>query len=313
MKVIVVHGIKRSNRWYEDLQAMEVVKQERIKIIPYDYGHFSGVKFIRKKKRQEIVDGFVTFYNNQISANEAPPSVIAHSFGTAVVFHAMKQYDVVKFDNIILCGSILNSRIDLRPYCESNQFNKIINDHGSKEWFVGYTRLLSKEYGNLGEVGFKDVPPQFKNRIINRASHKRHSDYFMPLSMQKNWINELIKSRAIQDFNIMILRKEVIDRIYLRSFQSDTPFEINSIRFNARIDLDGNYYAKYEFDGLNNTNIALENYNFATAADGIHDLNTMNFRVYDRHNNLLEFEEIEDYNHKKTIKIRLLNLGCSVC
>jgi ribosomal protein S18 acetylase RimI-like enzyme len=305
MKVIAVHGIRRTNKWYEDIEAMEIVNQERLKILPYDYGFFDIWKFVQKGKRNQIVDEFAQFYNDNIKPDELPPSVIAHSFGTAVVLEAMKKHNVIKFDNIIFCGSILNSKTDFRPYITNGQVSKLINDHGSQEWFVFVTRYLSKMYGKAGKTGFKDIPAIHKNKIINRNAFKGHSDYFLPLSMQKNWIEPLVQSRKIKDFDVRILRREVIDRIYDKSFQGDTIFEVNDISFHARIDLDGNYFAKYHAKGINNSVSIIDKYSFSTSADGMHDITKMKFRIYDEENNLLECDGEEDFSHKKVVKIRL--------
>lgn len=302
MKIVAVHGIQRVNKWYETLQAMEKVKTEKITILPYDYGYFSGFKFTKKSKRQKIVEGFAKFYSDNFKSNEALPSAIAHSFGTAVIFHAMDQYDVIRFDTIILCGSILNANIDLRKYFNTGQIKHIVNDCGAREWFVKYTWLLSKGYGELGKIGFQDIPPQFKESIQNRLADKSHSDYFLPLNMEVNWIDYLIKQSKKSEYDHRILRKDVIDRVYKKSFNGD--FEINSIKFNARIDSDGNYYAKYHAIGLNNSNSSIDNYLFITSADGIHNISTMNFRIYDEHNNRMQYDIVEDYNHNKIIKVR---------
>jgi ribosomal protein S18 acetylase RimI-like enzyme len=302
MKIVAVHGIQQENKWYETLQAMEKVKEEKLTILPYNYGYFSGFKFSRKSKRQNIVDGFAKFYSDNFKSNESLPSVIAHSFGTAVIFHAMDQYDVIKFDTIILCGSILNSKIDLRKYFNSGQIKHIVNDCGDREWFVKFSWLLSREYGQLGKIGFQDIPPQFKDCILNRQSQKSHSDYFLPKNMEVNWIDYLLKLNNKLVYDHRILRKDVIDRVYKKSFNGE--FEINNIQFNARIDRDGNYYAKYHAKGINNSNKSIENYLFTTSADGIHDISTMNFRIYDEDNNILLYDIIEDFNHNKIIKIR---------
>lgn len=304
MKLIVVHGIQRTNRFWEDLVNLDSVKNNKIEILPFDYDYFSGFRFAIPSQRRKIINRFAQFYSDNIKSTDQPPCVIAHSFGTVVVFEAMKTFDVVKFENVILCGSILHSKTDLRPFFEQKQINYLLNDYGTREWFIRGARILSKNFGRAGRVGFTDIPSHFKNKIENRKSHKAHSDYFLPLNMEVNWIGEVIKRIEFTDFNKNILHQRVIDRIYEKSFKFQNKTIINSLILNARIDLDGNYYAKYRINGLSQFG-EIKNYEFITMADGFHNLEKMNFKIYDNlSHNRLHFDEGTDINHKKSIIIK---------
>ncbi len=198
MKVFTVHGIRRKNRWYEEFEQLEGVRKGNIEIYKFDFGYFRIIDFISKRKREEIINKFCTFYSNKMMNSSIRPCVIAHSFGTYVVLMAMKKYDVIKFDKIIFCGSILNSETDFRVFLENGQVKTIINDYGEKEWFVKLTKWIVDEYcGDAGRVGFKDIPPKYKDMILNRKNYKEHSDYFLPLHMQENWLPHIAKSKRL--------------------------------------------------------------------------------------------------------------------
>ncbi|WP_406824127.1 GNAT family N-acetyltransferase [Pedobacter sp. KACC 23697] len=308
MKIITVHGIRRTNRWYENLPTFQEAKDHNLEILYFDYGYFSFWKFVRKKHREKILEKFCSFYSENIKDNKFPPSVVAHSFGTYIVYQAMKKYDVIKFDKIIFCGSILNEKTDFRPMIKNKQFAVLKNDHGSLEWFLKYTRrIIDKDCGKAGKVGFTDIPLDNINFIQNYESYKSHSEYFLPMHMKENWMKFFINGLSKFSYNHELLRPNIIDRIYENIELTAEPFLVNSISFFARIDTDGNYFAKYTKEGVNESNTTIEFLKFTTTADGFHDANIMNFLAYDKDNKKLNALIEKDINHQKVFKIYLNN------
>ncbi|QDK82618.1 GNAT family N-acetyltransferase [Spirosoma sp. KCTC 42546] len=308
MKVFAVHGIRRYDRWYEKFEQIPEVKKQGIEVVPFDYGFFSFGNFLIKKRREVIIDKFCKFYDENTQDTEFPPSVIAHSFGTYIVYMAMLRYDAIKFDKIIFCGSILNSNINFRSFFEKGQIQNLLNDIGARDWFIKFTRyLIDKNCGNAGEVGFMDIPPKYNSIFRNRPNNLRHSDYFLPLHMKGNWLPFLASSNNIFTYNKNILRREVIDRIYKNIESAKNNLDTNEVKFHARIDKAGNYYAKYEQLGLNNHTNTINSLEFSTTADGYHTVESMNFSVYDKDNSLLQYDIIEDVAFSKSIKVHLNN------
>ena len=310
MKVFTVHGIRRKHRWYENFEVLEGIKKNKIEILKFDFGFFTLWDFLRKSKRDEIIDKFCAFYSDKMLNSTVLPCAIGHSFGTYILFKAMQKYDVIKFDRVIFCGSILNSEIDFRELFENGQVKNIINDYGEREWFVGITRIIiDKNCGKAGLIGFKDIPPKFKDMFVNRKNYKSHSEYFLPLHMSQNWLPFITKSNEKFGFNEDIFRKEIIDRVYKNIDKSHIDYEINEVSYYARIDNKGNYYAKYEQKGLNNIpNKTIDSIIFPTSADGFHDSNKMNFMAYDLDSgNKLTFDVTENISFHKAFKCHLSN------
>jgi len=307
MQIITVHGIRRGNRWYENLPNMKGVIDYNIDIQYFDYGFFSLKQFLSKKEREKIILKFCNFYDNIVNDPvNNPPCIVAHSFGTYIVYQAMKKYDVIRFDKIIFCGSILNSKTDFRSLIANKQFRNLKNDHGELEWFLKYTRLLiDKDCGKAGKIGFRDIPADKKIYITNDQSYKSHSDYFLPLNMEINWINYLTSELSKFDYNKEILKHTIIDRIYDNINFTKEILEVNSIQFSARIDKKGNYFAKYVKKAINQTEKNIDHVFFTTTGDGIHSAEEMDFISYDSQNNKLDFDIINDFNNKKTFKIFL--------
>lgn len=308
MKVLTVHGIRLNNRWYEKFEVIPEIKESNIELVFFEYGFFRFDEFLIPCKREKIIDKFCEFYSDQVQNSDFPPAVIAHSFGTYIVYMAMKRYESIKFSSIIFCGSILNSKSDFRSFFERKQVLGILNDHGNREWFLRYTRYIINKYcGRAGEIGFTDVPPKYSNVFVNRDNYQRHSDYFLPKHMKDNWLPKLLQHRYQTDYKVDILSQKVIERIYSNITQSKIEFDIDEISFNARVDAGGNYYAKYEIKGKNNTNKIIDNYDFVTTADGLNKEENMNFVSYDHSNKQLFSTFENDRTHYKKIKVHLEN------
>lgn len=301
MKIITVHGIRRTNLWHEPLPKFEESKIFNLEFIPFDYGFFSFRKFISSKHREKVLKDFCEFYNQKIGDTDDPPSVIAHSFGTYIVYQAMKKYDVIKFDKIIFCGSILNSALDFTTLAANEQFNILKNDHGELEWFLRFTRIfIDKDCGKAGKVGFKNISESINSKVTNSVGYKAHSDYFLPLHMKERWIPFLINGMSNYKYNPDILKPYIFERIYQNLNTSRESIKINSIRFSARISSDGDYYAKYVKEGLNEKNKTVEDIIFSTTGDGFHDADVMEFRALDKENNKLRHTIVRDINHEKS-------------
>lgn len=304
MDIITVHGIRRQLRWNERLSQLQTIKQNEIRVVPFDYGYFNVFKFLWPPARKKIINEFCNFYNNKFKNHRIAPSVIAHSFGTFIVLMAMKRYDSIKFNTIIFCGCVLNSKIDLREFLNKKQFIKIINDHGSREWFIFITRIILGEFGGIaGRVGFKDIPENHLREIINRKNYLGHSDYFLDVHMEKNWIPEILKSKISYLYKKSILRPEIIERIYIN--QDECNIKITEKEFYARVDKDGHYYAKYVVTLLNESHGQCDHFIFSTTADGPNDINKMNIVPRNSSNEVLSYEIVKDDRFYKVIRIIL--------
>lgn len=285
-----------------------MLKKNKIEVLKFDFGYFTLFDFLRKGRREKVVSDFCAFYSKEMLNSSVLPCAIGHSFGTYVLFKAMQKYDSIKFDRVIFCGSILNSEIDFRQIFERGQINNIINDFGEREWFVGTTRFFIDRYcGKAGKIGFKDIPPRYTQMVINRKNYLSHSDYFLPIHMNENWLPFITKSNQKYGFSEDIFRKEIIDRIYKNIEKGNVDYDINDVAYFARVDKKGNYYAKYEIRGLNSTpNSTIDNIMFTTSADGFHEADRMNFMAYDLDNtNRLQCDLCHDYTHYKSFKVHL--------
>ncbi|WP_316848940.1 GNAT family N-acetyltransferase [Pedobacter agri] len=231
---------------------------------------------MRKKQRERVIKQFHDFYYENFDP-DFPPSAVCHSFGTYIFFSSIRKYSAIRFKKVILCGSILSRKLDLKPYFENGQIEQLFNDYGGLDGVVGLSPLVIRECGRSGKRGFKNIPDELKTKITQANNYFGHSDYFFPLQMQKNWLPFLVRFSKQFKYDPIILRDEIFERIYLD--KSEEIFRFSDVKYYARIDDKGNYYAQYSKKGLNITDQVIDTFSFRTTADSREQADEMGFRA----------------------------------
>lgn len=297
MKVITIHGIRKQEPWDEKFKELPIWKDSNVEVINFDYGYFGLRQFLTPWARKKVYKKFQEFYSTVINSGEPVPSVICHSFGTKILYYSLKMYGVIKFDKVILCGSILNTKTDWHPFFESGQLTYLLNDFGTVDDVVTLSRFVMRDCGNSGKKGFSKVPEKFRNSFHQKQNNFGHSDSFLPLHMTENWAKVLLPEKTFK-YEKRILRNEIIDRIY--SNIGDDKIEYSKISYKARIDEKGNYFATYQKNGVNKSGNQLAKYKVITTADSTSSIGDMYFQCYDEKENKLSVSENEDYAQNKS-------------
>jgi len=102
--VVSLHGIRTTGRWQKDLT--DVLTQSGYRHIPLDFGFFGAISLLWPSSRERKIEWFHRIYSEKLAALPSPPSLIAHSFGTFIVIAAMAKYEDIRFERLILCGSL---------------------------------------------------------------------------------------------------------------------------------------------------------------------------------------------------------------
>jgi pimeloyl-ACP methyl ester carboxylesterase len=128
--------------------------------------------------RQELQDKDVKLEEGQC------PSIVAHSFGTYILGNALLKYDWLRFDKIILCGSILPQDFPWDELIERGQVQAVRNEYGTEDmptrvvkWFVAGT-------GPSGRKGFSRSHSRFEQERFEYT----HSEYFDKGHMEAKWL-----------------------------------------------------------------------------------------------------------------------------
>ncbi len=114
----------------------------------------------------------------------ALPSIVAHSFGTYILGNALLRYPNLRFDKVLLCGSILPQNFPWLQLIERGQVQALRNEYGREDiwtqavgWFVAGT-------GPSGLRAFDTSHP----RMIQDRFEFEHSEYFERGHMHTHWL-----------------------------------------------------------------------------------------------------------------------------
>jgi hypothetical protein len=181
--VITLHGIRTFAPWQKVLADELGAKGFESKTL--DYGFLGALKVILPWKRKAQVKWFRDEYTSKIPDGELP-SIICHSFGTYMVARAMESYEGIKFNQIILCGSIIPPDYDWQTLFERGQVNRVLNECAKKDIVVKASPFFIGDAGPSGAQGFDS---RDDNRLCQRYVSKfGHSDYLHSLNYRTNWL-----------------------------------------------------------------------------------------------------------------------------
>ena len=148
--LISLHGIRTRGTWQKELSD---ALSASFTYAPLDFGFFSALKLLSPKRRRQRIDWFREEYTKLCRKHDdKTPCVIAHSLGSYIVARSMQIYPEIKFDRIILCGSIVHPAF---PWSKLNeQFNRVLNDCGHADF---WSKVVGWGVGDSGDVRRKRI------------------------------------------------------------------------------------------------------------------------------------------------------------
>lgn len=187
MVLLSVHGIRTTGRWQKQL--IEATDNAGITYRPLDFGYFMAISLLLPGARRKKIEWFRRECEEKLSGihESVPVSIVAHSFGSYLLAGALRKYSDLKFDRIILCGSIVNRDYPWTSIItDRGQANAVLNEAGGKDFWAGIVSWVIADAGPSGVSGFLDIAG---GRVVQRlhAEH-RHSDYFYTTNYKKVWI-----------------------------------------------------------------------------------------------------------------------------
>ena len=181
--VMSLHGIRTRGEWQKQVNSQLQAMGFRHELL--DYGFFRAWRLLMPWLRARQVARFRMEYEALTAGTSALPSVIAHSFGTYIVAAAMDKYAEIRFDRIILCGSIVRREYDWDSLIDSGRVSAVLNEYGGKDFWSKTAAWCIWDGGASGARGFLTR----HGRVFQRRRPLfRHSDYFYPLNYRENWV-----------------------------------------------------------------------------------------------------------------------------
>ena len=181
--VVSLHGIRTRGAWQKTVNSDLQKNGFRHELL--DYGFFRAVQLAMPWQRTRHVEWFRKEYERLVTDQGTIPSIIAHSFGTYIVAKALEKYDELRFDRIILCGSIVRRDYDWDSLLTSGRVKALLNEYGRRDVWASLASWLIADAGASGARGFQTHCVGVYQRP---RPHFRHSDYFYPLNYRENWL-----------------------------------------------------------------------------------------------------------------------------
>jgi hypothetical protein len=127
------------------------------------------------------------------------PDVIAHSFGTWLLGHALMEDETLRVGRIILTGCILRPDFDWELLLSRKQVEAVLCHFATKDIWARVAHYIIPDSGPSGRRGFND------HSSVSHAvlSNGRHSDFFkndlMPRLFENEWQPFLTGSKTQPD------------------------------------------------------------------------------------------------------------------
>lgn len=216
--LVTVHGIRTYGHWQTKISD-EVLRYSRsFENIEVKYGFSDLFCFAIPSLRRKIIEKEAQKLHLSLSSfRDREINIIAHSFGTLIVSHALKESTNLNIKNIVFCGSPLAADEDIEHVVRASEMT--VNDCGIHDIVLIGARLFFFGLGDAGRVGFRrENSERFQNRYF-RGGHDLYfkdvepgaifySRYWLPtialgkdikrVDMRKNYIGEDFVDIAIK-------------------------------------------------------------------------------------------------------------------
>ena len=200
--VMLLHGIRTDAAW--QIEFDDALSRAAFEHDTHRYQPFGLWQFASAKRRREKIEEFYKWYCERRELKLAGskrrkvfrPHVVAHSFGTYIVGHALKMFEDITFGKVLLCGSILDCDFDWVGVFGKNQVLEVRNDFGCQDWICCLARFLVKDAGPSGALGFNIRPRSFMIvdlTILGTATTSRPGHY-------KQWLDFLLEESPTVEF-----------------------------------------------------------------------------------------------------------------
>ncbi len=185
--IIALHGIRTLGPWQEELQWL--VDRQFRRTVPFKnwkYGRILVSALIPPLQRR-LVRRFLTDVaeaqndiNRTLGSATPPPDVIAHSFGSWIVAHALEKDASLRVGKLILVGSIVRPDWPWSAALARGQVSAVLNYCGDRDPWVRLAEHFIPDSGPSGTAGFIDHEDPIRNILMIGGAH---SSAFTPDSL----------------------------------------------------------------------------------------------------------------------------------
>lgn len=174
--VMSIHGWNSDRDWQHSLS--NILSSLGYVSIPYRYGR--KIFRIFKWQLNKDVEKFRKWYSLEINNKnynisiDKPfyrPSIVAHSLGTWILAKALLKDPDIKFDKIILVGSIIPPDYDWFKLILNDQVNKVIYERTNKDKVVRLSRFITGSWKTCTRHGFIQKSTFIEEKLCEHFGH----------------------------------------------------------------------------------------------------------------------------------------------
>lgn len=195
-QVVALHGIRTYARWQRAFAEVADEASWNCRSDRWNFGYFSIFRFLQPWSRSGKVEWFRRTYREEFSlgvdTGAELPSIVAHSFGTYILGNALLRYPYLRFNKVILCGSILPTDFPWATLLDTGQVQSVRNEYGASDFWTGLVEHFVAGTGASGRGGF-----EIRHRRLEQERFDfTHSEYFERSHMEGRWIPFLSRTEA---------------------------------------------------------------------------------------------------------------------
>lgn len=183
--VLALHGMNTRGAWQEEFNWMiSRIYGHSVPVAIYKYGVIRPGAILKWRQRQltrQLIERIRRLQGDaEFRGFGGVPDVIAHSFGTWLLGHALLEDQSLKVGRVILTGCILRPDFDWRPLI-GRQIEAVLCHYATKDFWARIAHYIIPDSGPSGRRGFNDR----ETAIHVRAEGLAHSDFFLENQMPK--------------------------------------------------------------------------------------------------------------------------------
>ncbi|MBB5204750.1 alpha-beta hydrolase superfamily lysophospholipase [Inhella inkyongensis] len=191
--IFVIHGIRDQGFWTERVAhrvQAELLKTPECQALPpgarcvaqevSSYGYFPMLSFLQPGARQQKVEWLMDRYTEaKARFPQARFSYVGHSHGSYLLKEAMRDYPAVRFERVLLAGSVLRSDQRWHDWLDQGRIGQLLNLTADADWVValfpnGLEALQLQDLGGAGHHGFSDQHPRLLRLPQSKHLHGGH-------------------------------------------------------------------------------------------------------------------------------------------
>jgi len=223
--LLSIHGVETDGHWQDQIdrsfQGIAGLAYDK-----YKYGKFRFWEAAFASARDAEIVAFAKKWDEVYRETGVVPSVVAHSFGTYIICRAMIQFPVLRFDRIILCGSILDRGFDWPQMIAGGRVQAVLNETAGDDVVVALfrnaiLRSIITGSGPSGLDGFERNAPMLEQRHYPKLKHsgafvlRSHCDVFWrPFIFDNAVFSERCRRASTDRAELLTLRQEWIPVIH---------------------------------------------------------------------------------------------------